>query len=162
MVMPRKLTDEQVQKIRQLWEEGYSRAELAERFNVSVGCIGYQIKKKNQGAVTSVSYMNRKYHLLIGERTYRDKVFYHLRESIKCLGYLSKSLGKRFPEYTDHFGDVERLCTDIINGTQSELEKRLVYEWELIEQDCKKKWREYEKEYRKLTGRSSMDRLDRF
>ena len=87
MVMPRKLTDSQVEKIYQLWGEGYTREELAERFHVSSSCIGYYVTKKNRGIneKTSVSYLIRKYQLLVGEEYDKARTFYLLKEIDKYL-----------------------------------------------------------------------------
>ena len=161
MVMPRKLTDEQLKKLRELWKEGYSRADLAARFNCSVSCVGYMVRDGEKRLTNLVSFNNRKFDYLVGEDYDITRVFYYLDKSEEYLRMLRKKLCKRFPDYAEQFQRKYDLCLKEIEDIKLPLKNYLKVDWEFIEEDCKKRWREYEKEHRSLTGKSSKNFLDK-
>ena len=162
MVMPRKLNNEQLKKLKKLWKEGYSRAELAARFNCSVSCVGYMVRDGEKRLANLVSFNNRKVGYLVGEEYDITRMYYHLDKAKEYVESLTKKLNRRFPDYAEYFNNKSRLCSEKIENIKLPIQNYLKTDWDFIEEDCKKRWREFEKEHRAKNGRSSKNFLDRF
>lgn len=161
MVMTRKLNNEQLKKLRELWKEGYSRAELADRFNCSVSCVGYMIRDGEKRLTNLVSFNNRKFGYLVGEEYNITRMYYHLDKAKEYVEDLTKKLNRRFPDYAEQFQRKYDLCLKEIEDIKLPLKNYLKVDWEFIEEDCKERWREFEKEHRAKKGKSSKNFLDK-
>lgn len=161
MGMPRKLNDEQLKKLHKMWEEGYSRAELAARFQCSVSCVGYMLRDGEKRLNNLVSFTNRKYHFLVGEEYDKSRIFYHLNKAIEYAGSFRDRLSRRFPEYKGQFEEIFKLCSETIESIKPKVENHLVLDWEFFEKDTRRRWREFEKEHRAKAGKSIKNHLDR-
>lgn len=161
MVMPRKLNNEQLKKLRELWKEGYSRAELAARFNCSVSCVGYMVRDGEKRLTNLVSFNSRKFGYLVGEEYDITRMYYHLDKAKEYVEGLTKKLNRRFPDYAEQFQRKYDLCLKEIDDIKLPLKNYLKVDWDFIEDDCKKRWREFEKEHRAKKGKSSKNFLDK-